>query len=63
MTANEFRNQKIKNVRLAWEVYGHKISLSELENFTTEELKKILQIARSMEVITKVDQILKSRSD
>jgi len=42
MTVDEFRNQKIKNTRLAWEVYGHKIPVEEYANFTTTELKTIL---------------------
>ena len=42
MTVDEFRSQKIKNTRLAWEVYGNKIPVEEYTNFTTTELKTIL---------------------
>jgi len=41
MTANEFRNQKISNTRLAWLVYGHKVKVNELKNFSKEELQNI----------------------
>ena len=43
MTANEIRNQKISNTRLAWLVYGNKYQ-GTFEDFTKEELKLIAQV-------------------
>lgn len=62
MTASEFREKPIKNLRLAWEVYGYKIPDQELKSFTTKELETILLIEEGDTKET-IEVILRERKD
>ncbi len=61
MTANEFRNQTISNTRLAWLVYGHKVSLESIQDFTDQELKDIYHVEDTNEVRLRIVHTLMSR--
>jgi hypothetical protein len=62
MTVEQFRQQKIRNFSLAWEVYGHKIPDTELDKFTTTQLETILAIEQDDEKLKdKINAILSKR--
>jgi len=58
MTADEFRKQRITNTRLAWLVYGHKVPLESLQDFTEEELKLIRQVEDDEETMETINKLL-----
>lgn len=44
MTANDIR-RTVRPITLAWTIYEHKVPANELQNFTKEELRKILRVS------------------
>jgi len=57
MTASELRDLSM-NFRLAWLIHEHKIPLTEMENFTKEELKIILVLTDDNETIRTINRLL-----
>lgn len=60
MTTHEFRNQKIRNTRLAWQIYGQHFEGS-FEDFTNEELRDIYHVEDSSEITSAIADILLKR--
>lgn len=58
MKANEFRNQTIRNTRLAWLVHGYKVPLESLKDFTKEELKQIRKVEDDEEVLKEINRLV-----
>jgi hypothetical protein len=61
MTVDSFRGQKIKNTRLAWQVYGEKIPMAEYGNFTIKELETILLVEEDPEKIQELKKALNGK--
>ncbi len=62
MDANELRNNhKISNFRLLWAIHGHKIEVSELKNFSKEELRDIYRVDSREEYQDEVLLIMQSK--
>ncbi len=59
MNVTEFRNQKIRNTSLAWHVYGHKVPLESLQDFTKEELETIKHIEEDKEFLEEIERLLR----
>lgn len=49
----------ISPITLSWTIYEEKVSVEELQNFTKEELRKILRVASIQEHIDTIKQLLK----
>ena len=59
MTANEFRNQTIRNTRLAWLIHGYKVPLESLQDFTKAELEDIKQVEEDQEILSEIERLLR----